>query len=141
VVGTATCYAIGGLLVGRWLSHVPNTHVAFAQIGCATLLLAPLGIAQSPDHWPGWDTAGSILFLGVLGTGAAYLIYFALIQTAGVSRAILVTYLVPAFALAYGAIFLDEGIRVRALLGLVLILGGTAAATGLLSLRRVRSRE
>jgi drug/metabolite transporter (DMT)-like permease len=104
-------------------------------------LLAPLGIAQTPDRWPGWDAAGSILFLGVLGTGAAYVVYFALIQTAGVSRAILVTYLVPAFALAYGAIFLDEGIRVRALVGLVLILGGTAAATGLLSWRRARQRE
>jgi drug/metabolite transporter (DMT)-like permease len=141
VVGTATCYAIGGLLVGRWLSHVPNTHIAFAQIGCASLVLAPFGIAQAPEHWPGWDTAGSVIFLGLLGTGVAYLVYFALIKTAGVSRAILVTYLVPAFALVYGAVFLDEAIRVRALVGLALILAGTTAATGLLSVRRARSRE
>ena len=44
--------------------------------------------------------------------------------------AILVTYLVPAFALVYGTVFLDEPVTVSALAGLVLILGGTALGTG-----------
>jgi drug/metabolite transporter (DMT)-like permease len=68
--------------------------------------------------------------LGALGSGVAYVLYFTLIASAGASRAILVTYLVPAFALVYGAIFLDEEITTSALVGLALILGGTALATG-----------
>ena len=130
VVGTATCYAVAGLLTGRWLSGVGNAQIAFGQIGFAALWLAPLAVVQRPSTWPGFDVAGSILSLGLLGTGLAYLVYFSLIQTAGVSRAILVTYLVPAFALVYGSVFLDEPVRARAIVGLVLILGGTAAATG-----------
>jgi drug/metabolite transporter (DMT)-like permease len=134
VVGTATCYAVAGLLTGRWMSGVGNAQIAFGQIGFASLWMAPAAIVQHPDHAPSWGLTGALLSLGLLGTGLAYLIYFALIKTAGVSRAILVTYLVPAFALVYGAVFLDESVTVRAIVGLVLILGGTAAATG--SLRR-----
>ena len=67
---------------------------------------------------------------GALGTGVAYLLYFALIARAGASRAILVTYLVPAFALVYGVVFLDEPVTASALAGLALILGGTTLATG-----------
>ena len=52
----------------------------------------------------------AVVALGVLGSGIAYLLYFALIASAGASRAILVTYLVPAFALVYGAVFLDEAV-------------------------------
>ena len=78
------------------------------------------------------------LALGVLGSGIAYLLYFAIIASAGASRAILVTYLVPAFALAYGAVFLDEAITATALAGLALVLAGTALATGLVRRARVR---
>ena len=72
----------------------------------------------------------------MLGSGIAYLLYFAIIASAGASRAILVTYLVPAFALVYGAVFLDEKVTVSALVGLALILGGTALATGAARMRR-----
>lgn len=139
VVGTATCYAVAGLLTGRWLAGVGNAQIAFAQIGFAALWLLPLAVVQRPGDWPGWGVGGAILSLGLLGTGLAYLVYFSLLQTAGVSRAILVTYLVPAFALAYGAVFLDEDVSARALVGLALILGGTAAATGAARARRDRS--
>ena len=71
-----------------------------------------------------------MLALGALGSGLAYLLYFAIIASAGASRAILVTYLVPAFALVYGAVFLDEAVTTIALIGLSLVLTGTALATG-----------
>ena len=77
--------------------------------------------------------------LGALGSGIAYLLYFAIIASAGASRAILVTYLVPAFALFYGAVFLDESISATALGGLALILGGVALATGLARRRALRA--
>ena len=52
------------------------------------------------------------LALGALGSGIAYLLYFSIIASAGASRAILVTYLVPAIALVYGALFLDEAVTI-----------------------------
>jgi drug/metabolite transporter (DMT)-like permease len=59
----------------------------------------------------------------------AYLLFFTLIAGAGAAYASLVTYLVPPVALAYGAVFLDEGVGAAALAGLVLIFGGVALGT------------
>jgi len=110
---------------------VPPLQVSFGQLACASLLLAPFGLSQLPATAPGAKVWLAVLALGVLGSGIAYLLYFAIIASAGAARAILVTYLVPAFALAYGALFLDEAITATALAGLALVLTGTALATGL----------
>jgi drug/metabolite transporter (DMT)-like permease len=98
-------------------------------------MLAPFALAQLPDSAPPAKAWLAVVALGVLGSGVAYLLYFAIIASAGASRAILVTYLVPAFALVYGAVFLDEAITAVALTGLVLVLAGTALATGMARLR------
>jgi drug/metabolite transporter (DMT)-like permease len=79
-----------------------------------------------------------MLALGALGSGVAYLLYFSLIASAGASRAILVTYLVPAIALIYGAVLLDEEVTISSLIGLGLILTGTALATGVARFRTAR---
>ena len=96
----------------------------------ATVLIAPAALLQLPDETPGWKSTASIVVLGVVGTGLAYIFYFAIILGAGASRAILVTYLVPAMALLYGAVFLDEAVTAVALGGLALVLGGVALGTG-----------
>jgi drug/metabolite transporter (DMT)-like permease len=74
--------------------------------------------------------------LGALGLSVAYILYFGLIAGAGASYAVLVTYLVPALALGYGAVFLDEAITASALAGLALILVGVGLGTGTLRLPR-----
>ena len=106
VVVASACYALGGLYAGRRLAGLPSPLVAFGTLVWATLFALPVGVAQASV--PGWEGLLSVLFLGVAATGVAYLLYFGLIAGAGASRAILVTYLVPALALVYGAVFLDE---------------------------------
>jgi drug/metabolite transporter (DMT)-like permease len=137
VIGVALCYAVSVLYAGRTVRGIPPLQVSLGQLTCAAVLMAPVGIAQLPSSAPGAKVWVAVLALGVLGSGVAYLLYFAIIASAGASRAILVTYLVPAFALVYGVVFLDEAITVTALIGLALILGGTALATGL---ARVKDR-
>src|SRR6266545_3856092 len=117
----------GGRLVG----------VVIGFLGVVLLVGAlPIGIAQLPDQMPGWKAIGSVVALGSLGLSVAYLLYFALIARAGASYAVLVTYLVPALALGYGAVFLDETITAVALGGLALILAGVALGTGTLRIPR-----
>jgi len=135
VVAVALCYAASVLYAGRALRGVPPLQLSVGQLGCAAILAAPFGIAQLPSHSPGAKAIAAVVALGALGSGIAYLLYFALIASSGASRAILVTYLVPAFALVYGAVFLDEGVSASALGGLALILGGVALATGLARFR------
>lgn len=139
VIGTAACYAVSVLLAGRTVRTLPPLQVSIGQLAAGALLIAPFALAQLPSEPPPAGAVAAVVALGALGSGIAYLLYFALIARAGASRAILVTYLVPAFALVYGAVFLDEPVTATALAGLALILAGTALATGTARLRRVGS--
>lgn len=131
VIGTAVCYAASVLFAGRTVVRsLPPLQVSIGQLVAGGLLVAPFGLAQAPSEAPSWGAIAAVVALGALGSGVAYPLYFTLIARAGASRAILVTYLVPAFALVYGAVYLDETVTVTALVGLALILGGTALATG-----------
>ena len=78
----------------------------------------------------------SVLALALLGTVAGQLLYFRLIYRYGSARASLVVYLLPVTALFYGALLLDEPITASAIVGLVLILTGTALGSGVLRMPR-----
>jgi drug/metabolite transporter (DMT)-like permease len=129
---TAFCYAVAALYSARALVDVPPLVTAVGALAAGTLMLVPFAIAQPPDGIPGWKVTGSLLALGALGTGVAYVLYYALLAGAGASRSILITYLVPALALGYGAILLDEPVTLAAVVGLALVLGGVALGTGVL---------
>jgi len=137
VVAMALCYAIGTLLAGRYLRGTPPLVVALSSTAVSTIAVLPVGVIQAPARmWHG-ETIAAILVLGFVGTGIAYLLFFALIQRAGSNYATLVTYLVPPIALAYGAIFLDEHFGPTAFVSLALILAGVALATGIVTRLRV----
>jgi drug/metabolite transporter (DMT)-like permease len=131
VLGTALCYAVSALFAGRTVRTYPPLQVSIGQLAAAAVLMAPFGLSQLPAERPPAGAVAAVVTLGIFGTGLAYLLYFRLIASAGATRAVLVTYLVPAFALVYGAVFLDEQVTLIALTGLALILGGTTLATGL----------
>jgi drug/metabolite transporter (DMT)-like permease len=67
--------------------------------------------------------------LAVVCTAVAFILFFALIREVGPSRAVVFTYVNPAVALAAGVLVLSEPLTAWNLLGLVLILGGSALAT------------
>ncbi len=140
VVGMALCYAVGQLLAGRQLQGTPPLVVALASTAISAVVVAPLGIAQAPQHLPRAETLAAVLALGVPGTAVAYLLFFALVLRAGAAYAALVTYLIPPIALAYGAIFLGERFGPAAFGALVLILAGVALGTGGWNAVRARRR-
>ena len=136
----ALCYAGGILYAGRSLSGVEPMLTALGSLLAATFLVLPGGIAQAPSSMPSRETIVAVLVLGVVCSAIAYLLYYGILASAGASRAILVTYLVPAAAVFYGALFLSEPVTAPALGGLALILGGVALGTGAVSPRaRVRA--
>jgi drug/metabolite transporter (DMT)-like permease len=142
VLATALCYAGSALYAGVRLRGASPIVTSFGTLLVATLTMLPLGVAQLPGQAPGWKVIGSVVALGALGLSVAYLLYFGLIAGAGASYAVLVTYLVPALALGYGALFLNETVTASALGGLLLILAGVALGTGTLrSPRRAPAAE
>jgi drug/metabolite transporter (DMT)-like permease len=126
VVGMALCYSASGIFGSQRLRDTSPLVVAAGSMLIGSLATLPFGLASLPSHMIGAEELGSILVLGIVGTGLAYILFYAILRGAGASRSILVTYLVPGAAVAYGAVFLGEPLRATALVGLVLILGGVA---------------
>ena len=87
---------------------------------------------------PDGDAILSLLALALLGTALAQLVLYRMLLY-GARSASLVTYLMPGFALVYGALLLDEPITAAALAELALILAGVALGSG--ALRRASVRK
>jgi drug/metabolite transporter (DMT)-like permease len=137
VLLTAVLYAGSSVYAGVRLRDTPALVTSIGALGFATLATLPLGLTELPNELPSWKVIGSIVALGAVGLSIAYLLYFTLIAGAGAPYAALVTYLVPALALVYGAVFLGEPVTASAVGGLLLIVGGVALGTGVIGSRRV----
>jgi drug/metabolite transporter (DMT)-like permease len=102
----------------------------------AFVVLLPFALASLPAQAPGWKSVGSGIALGLLGTALAQILSYRMIRLYGSARSVLVAYMLPPFALLYGAIFLSEPLSWQKLVGLTLILGGVGLGSGLLRLAR-----
>lgn len=132
------CYAIAASATKRFLSGLPPLVTATgSQLG-ATLALALPAFLLRPAHMPGTQAWLALLVLGVLCTGIAYILYFRLIEQAGPSRALAVTFAIPVFAIFYGALFLGEQVTAWMLMWGTVVLFGTALSTGLLKIPALR---
>ena len=130
VILAAFGYAVAAWYLKRNLAGVePVATVAGTQV-VAALVTLPLGLTHIPDAAPSFDAVASLLTLGILGTGIAFVIFHTLVRTDGPSRASLVGYIAPVFSIFYGVVLLDESFTVWTAAGLVLILGGSWLAAG-----------
>lgn len=123
-------YAIGGFIAKHRLADAEPLPIAAAVMVASAVMLAPVGLATAPGSMPGLGPVVAVVALGILGTGIAFAIFYSLIGLVGPARTFIVTYIAPAFAVAYGALFLDERIAVATLAGLALIVGGSWLAAG-----------
>jgi drug/metabolite transporter (DMT)-like permease len=130
IVAATAFYAVGALYVSRRLQALTPFEVSFGLLAWASVATAPAGLLALPGSDLGWKPVAAGLALGILATAFAFQLYFGLIAGVGASRAILVTYLVPALALVYGILLLDEELRWTAIGGLALVLVGVAVGTG-----------
>jgi drug/metabolite transporter (DMT)-like permease len=130
-------YGIGAWFLKRRLPGVQPVGAVGATSAATALMVLPLAAFQVPDHAPGIDAIGSLVALGVLGTGLAFVFFYSLVASEGPAKASLVAYVAPAFSVVYGVTLLDERFTVATAAGLVLIVGGSwIAVEGRLPWRR-----
>jgi len=126
----ALCYGLSGHYGKRYLKGVPLLAAATGQLVTGTIMLAPLAALQIPSKMPSWEALGSVIVLAIAGTAVASLMYYWLLSRVGATKVLLVTYLLPGFALVWGALFLREAVTTTALFGLGLVLLGIAITSG-----------
>ena len=127
-------YAVAASFTRRYLSGLNSLMVATgSQIGAALGLALPT-LLMWPAQAPSLKAWGALLALGTLCTAVAYVLFFRLIERLGPARAITVTFTIPVFAVFYGVTLLGETVTTWMLFCGVIVLCGTALATGLVKL-------
>ena len=130
IVLSSLSYASGAVYGQRSVSCIRGPVLAAGSMLAGGLVLLPFALFQLPDEVPGWKATASLAALTLAGTAFAQLILFHMLALHGSARLTLVTYLMPGFAVFYGALLLDEAVTVAALAGLALILAGVALGSG-----------
>jgi drug/metabolite transporter (DMT)-like permease len=130
VVLSSVSYASGGIYGQLQVHDTAGPVLAAGSMLGAALALLPFAIAEPPTQVPGATALAGLVALILLPTVLGQLLLFRILRLHGSRRLSLVTYLMPAFAIVYGAVLLDEPVTAAALAGLALILLGVALASG-----------
>ena len=129
---TATlCYGVAANATKRYLAGVSPLAVATGSQFAAAVLLALPAAWLWPAQMPGTVAWTSALGLAALCTALAYILYFRLMSRVGPTNAVSVTFLIPLFAILWGALFLQEAITSQMVAGGAIVLVGIALALGL----------
>jgi drug/metabolite transporter (DMT)-like permease len=142
MIGSSIAYAIGNVYSRRHVRGLRPMVPAFFQVffamcitgSLALLLEQPWTVAPAPE------AVLSVLWLGLLGSGLAYLVFFRLLRDWGSTRSSMVAYLLPVVGIVLGAIVLDEVIDARIILGTLLVIGGVALVNTRRGSRRLFGR-
>jgi drug/metabolite transporter (DMT)-like permease len=142
-IAAALSYAFAAVWARRFRRMgVAPMSVTTGQLTAGALMMLPLALLVD-QPWtqpmPPLTAWGAIVALALLCTAFGYVLYFRLIETAGATNALLVTLLVPPFAIFFGTLFLGEVLAPQDFIGLALIALGLAAIDGRLLKLAARS--
>jgi drug/metabolite transporter (DMT)-like permease len=133
VLGAALCYAITGLYGRRAFRGLPPLIPATGQMLAGAIVITPIALATHDiPALPSPLALGAVLALAVFGTALAYILLYWILDHLGATRTSMVTYLLPPFAMLYGALFLQEAIALGGVLGLGLVIGGILLSNGVI---------
>ncbi len=142
-LGAALCYGIVIPYARRYLSDLDGAVAPAGQLIMAVvvMIVASALMAVPPPALASlsWTTVASVVALGALGTGVAFVLNFRVIKFAGASTAASVTYLAPVVATVIGVVGLGEQMSWRQPIGALIVLFGVAVAQGVFR-RRERPR-
>lgn len=123
--GAALCYGIAGAYSKKKSAGIaPPLMATGSQLGAALVLLPFLPLAPVRAELTPFVML-IVTLLALLCSAVAYFIYFRLIADIGPTKALTVTFLIPLFALVWGAVFLHEAINLNTLIGCALVVLAT----------------
>lgn len=143
VLLAAILYAFSGVFARKNLHGLSPIVQAFVPLIVADLFIWTGAVAiEAPALVP---TTGltwfALLWLGLLGSCVAYLLYFSLLHSVGPTRATMVTYVFPVVGLVLGIVFLQEPVTLSLLVGAVMVVAGILVVNGSTLLRSLRARD
>ncbi|QFT59835.1 putative DMT superfamily transporter inner membrane protein [Sulfitobacter sp. THAF37] len=143
VIGGTVSYALASVWARKMLSEQPPQVAAAGMVTGATLIMLPAAwIVEGPvDLTLAPRTWAAIAHYALLGTALAYLLYYRVLGMAGSGNLMLVTLLIPPFAIVLGAVLLNEALRPAAYAGFALLAVGLLILNGRIWRPRHRSAK
>jgi drug/metabolite transporter (DMT)-like permease len=124
-LGAAFLYGLSGAYMKRFTVDIPSRGMAVGtQLTSGLLLVLPM-LVWTPPAVPSVQTVGSLLALGLVCGAVGYILFFRLTADVGPTAALTVSFLIPVFGVAWGALFLGESLSLVMLAGAALVLLGT----------------
>lgn len=138
-MGAAVCYGFAATYTRMFAKDIPALATATGSQLAAALALLPFALPSLPQaiavaNLKVWV---AVLVLGVVCTGIAYAVFFQLISAEGASKAITVTFLIPATASIWAWLLLGEPVTSGIITGILIVLLATAMSLGLIRLPRL----
>jgi drug/metabolite transporter (DMT)-like permease len=142
LLGSSVSYAAGGVYARRFLHGLRPMITALFEVTFALAIAASLSVLFDGGITPprSWDGLLAVVWLGLLGSGLAFLTFFRLLGRWGATRTSLVAYLLPVWGLMLGAAVLGEPLDARLILGTALVIAGIALVNLAFPGRLLRSR-
>ena len=116
-------------IILKGMPHGDGVAINDIAMAITAIIFAPAALTNLPETMPSFSATASLVGLGVLSTGLAFMIYFNLVREIGQARGSLVTYLNTAFAVVLGVVFLNERLTIGIIAGLPLVLIGSYFAS------------
>jgi drug/metabolite transporter (DMT)-like permease len=143
MVGSSLCYGIGNVYAKRNVHGLRPMIPALFQVSFAALIVVPLALLIDRPFGrvnPAPEAIAAMAWLGILGSGVAYLCYFTLLQRWGATRTSMVSYVLPVVGIALGALFIGEAVTLVRVGGTALIIAGIALVNSGPALKRLVDR-
>ena len=142
LIGSSISYAAGNVYARRNVQGLRPMIPAVFQVGIALVITTVLAFTfERPlEVQLNRDALVAVVWLGIFGSGLAYLMYFRLLKRWGATRTSMVAYVLPVFGIVLGFLVLSEPIDGRLLVGTALVIGGVALVNSRFGSRRLYGR-
>src|SRR6188472_226543 len=140
-LGAPLSYAVAGNFARARLADIEPLEVATGMVTAGAFVALPVALLSGAPHGLALDGAVSLLAVGVLSTAIAWPIFFRVLRHTTPTAASTATFIVPAFAVAWGSIVLAEPLGVGLVVGFGLILVSLVLVLGISPNRPVMARS
>jgi len=144
LLGSSLCYAIGNVYAKRNVKGLAPRIPALFQVFLATLVVVPAALLVDRPFasvQPAPEAVIAIVWLGIVGSGLAYLCYFTILANWGATRTSLVAYLLPVVGIFLGAVVLGDPVTINRVAGTALVIAGIALVNSGPAVRRRLDRR
>jgi drug/metabolite transporter (DMT)-like permease len=143
LLGSTLAYGIGAVYARRNIKGLRPMIPAVFQVGFAFVMVTLLALATENPFAVRWNGGAllAVVWLGLLGSGLAYLIMFRLLSRIGATATSQLAYLLPVVGIISGAVMFGESVDARIIVGTALILGGVTLVNSRYGERRIWGRR